>query len=244
LTKYIWNYTVPHNWNDIVPDKPEDHHTVRASLKAVPEASAATPTQQRLQELRALADYAPARAQVEAWQWIKALGDSDDQPVLAELFGLGRPESPRTRTLGMPVGPMRNVPGGPLINFILGIDCPWTGKTFHADGSGGINRVKPWSWPIVAALLPGNQRKRVGAEIESFGFRTTIKRGGVAPAVDVMAIEYDAPEFDNPAYLKRVLDELVEILPNTYLGRATWRRKDGGYDLVGYFALQRPVMGA
>lgn len=192
----------------------------------------------RLNTLRALADRDSARAQDEAWTWLADLGRADDQPA---LFAQGTAESPRAWTAGIPVGPMRNIPGGTLISAVLRVDSPWTGKTFHADGSGGFNRVKLYAAPLVAALTRALRRQ--GRELTGFEFDTTISPGAVEPRVDVLAIEYDAPEYRNPGLLTRIRDELVRILPGVYLGRATYRRAPGDYVLVGYFALRRPVEG-
>lgn len=196
----------------------------------------------RLTTLRDKADRDSALAQRESWDWLAELGRADDHAALSALFGHGVAESPRARTLGMPVGPMRNIPGGGFITAVLSLDSPWTGKTFDADGSGGYNRVKLYAAPVVAALTRSLHRK--GREIATFSFDTTIGPGAVEPHVDVLAIEYGRPEHGNPTKifpLTRIRDELVRILPGVYLGRATYRRAPGDYVLVGYFALQHPI---
>ena len=197
----------------------------------------------RLAELDKLAVASSQQAQDEAWAWLRQLGRDDDQAALAELFARGTATSPRTRTAGMPVGPMRAMPGIGLVNAVLAVDSPWTGKTFHADGSGGYNRVKLYAAPVLALLRHRARFDR--GELVGFAFDTSIQRGAVDPHVDVLVIEYDAPEHRNPSGmfpLTRVRDELVEILPHTYLGRATWPRKPDDYVLVGYFALKRPII--
>lgn len=202
-----------------------------------------TPTLARLAELRTLAESDQEQAAHAAWEWIAALGKADQMGALGELFGAGVAQSPRMRTEGMPVGKMRNLPKAGILNAILAVDSPWTGKTFHADGSGGYNRVKLYALPTVLALNPKHLR-REGREITSFPFATTIEAGKVEPKVDVLSIQYDKPEFDNPSGvvpLTKIVDELVLILPEVYLGRATAPRKDGSYTLVGYFALRTPV---
>jgi hypothetical protein len=196
----------------------------------------------RLAKLRTHAATAPHRAQNEAWAWLQQLGRDDEQATLAELFAHGIAASPGTRTAGMPVGSMRDMPGTTVVNAILALDSPWTGKTFHNDASGGYNRVKLYAAPMVALLR--HRARLEGRELVGFPFNTSIQPGVVEPQVDVLAIEYHAPEHRNPSRvfpLTHVRDELVEILPNTYLGRATWQRTPGDYVLVGYFALRRPT---
>ncbi|MBF6355141.1 hypothetical protein IU449_11415 [Nocardia higoensis] len=185
----------------------------------------------------------PRRAQELAWEWIRELGDADDRAALAELFGHGVAEAPRTRTEGIPVGRMRHIPLEGIANAILAANCPWTGKTFH-PGGGGYNRVKWWAAPAVAVLNPRWMR-REGGQVTSFPFDTAVARGVVEPHVDVVAITYNRPEYHNPsgvALLADVIDELVQIVPGVYLGRATVPGPSGGHVLSGYFAL-RPELG-
>lgn len=201
------------------------------------------PALHRLDELQSLAKSDPGQARDSGWKWIAELGKADEMEMLAELFGAGVAQSPQMRTEGMPVGKMRNIPKAGILNAILAVDSPWTGKTFHADGSGGYNRVRLYALPIVLALNPKHLR-REGREVTSFPFATTIEPGKVEPKIDVLSIQYDKPEFHNPSGvvpLTKIVDELVMILPHVYLGRATAPREDGGYILVGYFALRTPV---
>ncbi len=199
-----------------------------------------------LEELHRIAGTAPQAAQDAAWSWLADLGRADDQTTLAALFGQGHAAQPRARTAGMPVGPMRHVFGTRLVSAYLRLDSPWTGKTFRADGTGGHNRVKRYARPIVALLAPGHPLRREIGEYACFPFTTSIQPGVVSPRVDVLAIEYDRPEHRNPSTvfpLTRIRDELVEILPHTYLGRATWPQRTGEYVVMGYFALKRSVGG-
>jgi hypothetical protein len=46
----------------------------------------------------------------------------------------------------------------------------------------------------------------------------------------------------NPRFvIKRIRDELVEIVPGANLGKVLWRHGDGSYTLIGYFALRSPA---
>lgn len=203
-----------------------------------------TSTVNQLNELRELAKSSPQLAQDKAWQWIAQLGKTDNQIALATLFAQGVAENPCTRTLGMPVGPMRNVPGGAAVSAYLKVDSPWTGKTFHQDGTGGFNRIKCYTKIPVSILAPFHRLTRQGNEYVGFKFDTTTKEGAVEPKVNVIAIEYAKPSYKNPSKIipiKNIRDELVKVLPHTYLGRATYPDKNGRYQLVGYFALKRPV---
>lgn len=78
---------------------------------------------------------------------------------------------------------------------------PWKGKTFIASESAGIN---------VVTLM--NQEKSV------FPFKTYIGKGIQNRETDVLKIDYDIPQ--NPFYIKPIVDEIVEIEPGKYLGKA------------------------
>ena len=198
----------------------------------------------KLETMRRLANTNAQQAQDDLWQWIKDLGQQDNQTALGLIFAEGIVENPKVKTLGMPVGPMRNVPGGLLVSAFLKIDSPWTGKTFFSDGSGGYNRIKSYTKIPVSILAPFHHLRKEGEEYIGFTFDTAIKTGAVEPKIDVLAIEYAEPKYKDPSKiipLTRVRDELVQILPHTYLGRATFPDAAGNYQLVGYFALKRPV---
>jgi hypothetical protein len=55
----------------------------------------------------------------------------------------------------------------------------------------------------------------------------------------VLVIDY-ASLPDNPWPVSRIRDELVEIVPNTYLGKML-RRQGDDYYLLAYFALKTAV---
>ena len=76
----------------------------------------------------------------------------------------------------------------------------------------------------------------------AFDFDTRIEPGAIEPSPDVLVIDY-ADEPRNPELIiRKIRDELVEIVPHTYLGRILYRLKAGGYKNIGYFALlQRPA---
>lgn len=204
--------------------------------------STSTPVIQRLERLRTLAESDLQQAQDDAVAWLTALGKSDDRAALAELFGQGVGASPRTRTKGLPLTSWRNIPLGGPISRMLAVHSPWNGKTFFADGSGGENRVELWTLPLLVAVRTPFRRE--GVELVGFRFDTTIERGVLEPHVDVLAFDYAPSAYRNPSKpipLTTVRDEIVEILPHTFLGRIAYETKPGQWVNVGYFACLRPV---
>jgi hypothetical protein len=75
----------------------------------------------------------------------------------------------------------------------------------------------------------------------AFDFLTRIERGMVEPAVDVLVIDYE-PVSSNPKMLiRQIRDELVELVPDTYLGRILFKLGENRYSNIGYFALRQPA---
>lgn len=121
---------------------------------------------------------------------------------------------------------------------IARIYMPWLGKSFDPSTSTGINIWKPSVRGPMRLLWRNYVPERELADrIEAFPFRTRQGPGEVDPDTQVLKIDYDIEE--NPQFLvRRVLDELVQIDDNLYLGkilfhwRASWRP-------IGFFSLER-----
>jgi hypothetical protein len=117
---------------------------------------------------------------------------------------------------------------------------PWLGKTFNADQQVGDNIFAKDSYPLARFFNPfyrgfvndGPQTYR------AFAFRTYVAPGLADPDRMVLKIDYDIP--GNPSLnVRRVLDELVQIDENLYLGKAHVRWWWGSWQMVAYFSLTR-----
>lgn len=67
-----------------------------------------------------------------------------------------------------------------------------------------------------------------------FGFRTRFGRSLLDGAECIM-LDYDSVA--NPRPVRRICDELREVVPGLYMGPAMWRRRKGGPLLLLWFAL-------
>ena len=87
-------------------------------------------------------------------------------------------------------------------------------------------------WPLYGTRPLGEDRT-------AFDFETRVEPSeDDGPPVDVLVIDYVVVD-SNPRFLiKRIRDELVEIVPGANLGKILWRHGDGSYALIGYFALR------
>lgn len=134
---------------------------------------------------------------------------------LSELHAAGT--CPRVEDLHGPVDGvvLTGRLGGPLLRR-LGL---WRGKLFELDQRGSVT---------------GLNRLGVGP-IEIRRFRFTAR---VAPSLfgdrEVVFLDHDRPE--NPSYVRRFHDELVEIEPGLYLATSHHRR-GGELEYVCHFAL-------
>ena len=162
--------------------------------------------------------------------------------TLHALFNLGR--APGAELDGNYCGQLTTLTlFEPLDSFgraLMRVWKPWLGKRFHADQAAGDNMftardeiVGRILWPLYKGYRPFRP-----GQITGFRFRTYLGPGVQDPAQTTLKLDYDSP--DNPAFLIRgVLDELVRISGNYYLGKAHLRLPTGHYHLAAFFALRQ-----
>ena len=200
----------------------------------------------RVAQLRELAETDPRAAQEATWGWFKELGKRRDEAKLAELYTHGDP--PRGLdgpTEGILVAPLIQGVFDRIATTVTGGWMPWLGKSFDAAAQRGYNRLAPsarWPakllWPLYSTTDDDDAR-------HAFDFETAIEPGKADPGVQVLKIDYE-PVTDNPnLVIRRIRDELVRVVPDTYLGKILWRSGSGDeatYACIGYFALRQPAV--
>ncbi len=202
---------------------------------------------QRLQSLRQSAAINLEHAQQQTWAWLRELQASTEHYRLPGVFSQGTPpESPDGDCEGI----VMNLYGAAWLvavdrmvrlgQWLGGIG--WTGKTFDPVTGTGYNRLSPGSRIAALLVMPRYRFTRVKGELTGFRFFHGLEPSPLPPHATVRAIRYDAPEHANPLVLPRTRDELVELVPGIYLGRALVR---SAYDwqVVGYFGLRAPRAG-
>jgi hypothetical protein len=204
----------------------------------------------RVGELREQAASAPVEARDAAWQWFEELGESVSRDrdagseSLAELFSLGTPPAGIDgRTEGILVAPLIAAPVDRAMRALEGlIGLPWLGKRFDAAASRGDNVLRQSARYPAKLLWPRYSTRGLGSDRSAFDFETRVEPSeDDGPPVDVLVIDYVVVD-SNPGFLiKRIRDELVEIVPGANLGKILWRHGDGSYALIGYFALRSPA---
>lgn len=120
---------------------------------------------------------------------------------------------------------------------------PWLGKTFNPANQVGYNILTQASYPLARFLVPlyrGYVPDQKGS-YQAFAFRTYMAPGLTDPDRIVLKIDYNLKE-NPPLTVRRVLDELVQLANNLYLGKAhvhwEWRR-GRSWQTVAYFTLTK-----
>ncbi len=113
---------------------------------------------------------------------------------------------------------------------------PWKGKFFTAKKRTGVNVVSKKAAFLFRFQHPLQQIKNNQHTIEVFPFKTSLKKSPRDRNKTVFLIDYNIAA--NPSGVRRVVDELVTVSREFYLGRALL--KEGRkYRTVAYFSLQK-----
>jgi hypothetical protein len=201
----------------------------------------------RVAELRELAANDPVAAQDATWALFQRLGaatatDREGASAqLADLFGCGTPsQGIDGPTDGILVAPLihRSVDG--LLRGLTRHYMPWSGKSFDPREQTGTNRLVSSVRVIGKLLWPTYVTRPAAKGRLAFDFETRIERGASEPAVDVFVIDYEPVESNPEFIIRKIRDELVQIVPGTHLGRILYKTKSG-HNNIGYFALKTAV---
>jgi hypothetical protein len=117
---------------------------------------------------------------------------------------------------------------------------PWKGKTFDAARACGDNIFTRDSLTLARVYWPlyRGYRDDGPQTFRAFAFRTYLALGRADPDRQVLKIDYNLDE--NPGgTIRRVLDELVQVTDNDYLGKAHLKWWWGRWQLVAYFTLSQ-----
>lgn len=117
---------------------------------------------------------------------------------------------------------------------------PWQGKALYATAERGENIFR------TSATRPGRLffpfyggYKREGKLTRAFSFRTWEGPGLRDTDRQVLKLDYDLPTNPRLAVsVRRILDELVQVADDYYLGKAYVHWYWGSWSLVAYFALR------
>jgi hypothetical protein len=121
------------------------------------------------------------------------------------------------------------------VRRIADLWMPWQGKALNAGASTGVNRFVPRAKFPLRIVFPGYSPELMTDQwIEAFPFRNRIDPGAIDPQVQVLKIDYDFEA--NPALIRRILDEVVQVGSGLYLGKVLFRFQ-GAFQPIGFFSL-------
>jgi hypothetical protein len=200
----------------------------------------------KLEWLRDSVKTHPEGAADSTWAWIDELSkrastdaasaDSD----LNELFRLGKaPSDLHGATEGMLVMTTTNPKFDVVVRAITSLWMPWQGKRFDKEAATGDNRLTRSTGVVGKLLWPlYSMRDHTDGKL-AFDFETYIEAGKEDPDVDVMVIDYADIEKNPKLVIRKIRDELVELVPGVYLGKILYNT-GSDYFKLGYFALRTP----
>ena len=120
---------------------------------------------------------------------------------------------------------------------------PWLGKSFDAQAAHGYNRLAPsarWPaklfWPLYGTKPEWERGRRSTSRRRSSLERPT-------RTSRCLKIDY-GPVESNPRFIiRQIRDELVELVPDTYLGKILWRSGEERYTGASATSLLRQPAG-
>jgi hypothetical protein len=212
-----------------------------------PPAKKQSPIEARVAELRKRSKTDPSAAADEAWAWIEELGamaGSDRvkaEADLNELFLQGKvPTGLDGATEGILVTPLIQPTVDSVVRRITGSWMPWAGKRFNQAEKTGDNVLAGSArWPA-KLLWPLYGTTPVSGGRAAFDFNTFEDSGKVDPSLKVLVIDYESVDSNPGLIIKKIRDELVQIVPGANLGKVLWRSGDDDYTNIGFFALRTP----
>ena len=116
---------------------------------------------------------------------------------------------------------------------------PWLGKSFDASQRQGYNIFTPQGASVLKILSPLYKRFSVNPEgnTDAYYFQTNAGAGLKDEETEVFKLNYNSPE--NPFPIRIILDEMVEVAPDEFLGKVHVKVFPGYYATIGFFGLRK-----
>ena len=116
---------------------------------------------------------------------------------------------------------------------------PWLGKSFNSADNLGFNVFTSSGGKLLRLLTPLYNRFSRNSEgnTKAFYFKTRSEPALKDAPLNVIKLDYDSAE--NPFIIRIILDEIVEIAPEQYLGKIHLKVLPGFYSTIGYFGLKK-----
>lgn len=115
---------------------------------------------------------------------------------------------------------------------------PWLGKQFDRSQQIGFNIFTPLGARILKFASPFYPKFSLNEDgnTRAYYFKTWVGKGKKDGNVDVLKLDYAAMR-ENPLFIRIILDEVVEIALQQYLGKIHVKLLPGFFVTIGYFGL-------
>lgn len=116
---------------------------------------------------------------------------------------------------------------------------PWLGKSFESGNQKGFNIFTPKGASLLKILTPFYKLFRLNSDgnTDAYYFDTSAGPGFRDKDINVFKLDYDSPE--NPFLIRIILDEIVEVGPQKFLGKVHMKVFPGYFATIGFFGLKR-----
>ncbi len=116
---------------------------------------------------------------------------------------------------------------------------PWLGKSFDSPNQLGFNIFTPSGASLLKVMTPLYKRfgKNNDGNTDAYYFKTRTDKGLKDQDLNVIKLDYDSK--GNPVLIRIILDEIVEIAPDQFLGKIHLKVFPRIYSTIGYFSLKR-----
>jgi hypothetical protein len=124
--------------------------------------------------------------------------------------------------------------------YLLGnARVPWLGKSFESENARGFNIFTSAGAAMLKLLTPFYRNLRVNRDgnTDAYYFNTSTGPGFRDRGINTFKLDYDSPE--NPFLIRIILDEIVEIAPQEFLGKVHVKVFPGYYATIGFFGLRK-----
>jgi len=126
-----------------------------------------------------------------------------------------------------------------IAHVLMDKQTPWLGKSFDRERQIGFNVFTPAGAQILKSATRSYTKFSLNSDgtTNAYYFKTYVGKGKKDVNTDVIKLDYSSPE--NPWIIRIILDEIVAVAPDSYLGKIHVKFLPGFFVTVGYFSLRK-----
>ncbi|CAN5258738.1 hypothetical protein BH10ACI1_BH10ACI1_35230 [soil metagenome] len=118
-------------------------------------------------------------------------------------------------------------------------NVPWLGKSFECEKNSGFNIFTQTGAKLLKMMTPFYKLFAADTDghTHAYYFKTFAGKGLKDKNLQVIKLDYNSTE--NPLLIQVILDEIVEIAPEEFLGKVHLKVFPRFYATIGYFGLKK-----